>query len=54
MFFKSKKYKIKFYEYFRADMLSEEILLKNNLDIYKLLKYCNIKRTELNWKKSFI
>ncbi len=51
MFFKSKKYKIKFYEYFRAEMLSEEILLQNNLDIYKLLKYCNIKRTELIWKK---
>ena len=48
MFFKGKKYKIKFYENFRADMLSEEILLQNNLDIYKLLKYCNIKRTELN------
>ena len=25
--------------------------MQNNLDIYKLLKFCNIKKTDLNWKK---
>ena len=31
--------------------LVKKLLLQYNLDIYKLLKYCNIKRNELNWKK---
>ncbi len=48
MFFKNKNFKIKFYEYFRAQILSEENLMQNNLDIYKLLKFCNIKKTDLN------
>ena len=43
--FKNKNSKIKFYENFRAQVLSEENFLQNNLDIYKLLDYCNIKRT---------
>jgi len=47
MFFKNKNFKIKFYEYFRAQILSEESLMQNNLDIYKLLNHCNIKRTTL-------
>ena len=42
--FKSKNNKIKFYENFRAQILSEENLVQNNFDIYKLLEYCNIKR----------
>ena len=34
--------KIKFYEDFRAQLISEENLLQNYSDIYKLLKACNI------------
>ena len=45
MFYKNKNFTIKFYEYFRAQILSEESLMQNNLDIYKLLNHCNIKRT---------
>ena len=47
MFFKNKNFKIKFYECFREQILSEESLMQNNLDIYKLLNHCNIKRTTL-------
>ena len=47
MFFKNKNFKIKFYEYFRAQILSEESIIQNNLDIYKLLNHCNIKRNAL-------
>ena len=43
--FKNQNSKIKFYENFRAQILSEENFLQNNLDIYKLLDYCNIKST---------
>ena len=42
--FKRKNSKIKFYENFRAQTLSEENLMQNSLDIYKLLEYCYIKR----------
>ena len=42
--FKRKNSKIKFYENFRARILSEENFMQNNLDIYKLLEYCNIKK----------
>ncbi len=45
MLFKKKKSKLKFYDNFRAQIISEENLVQNNLDIYKLLEYCNIKRT---------
>ena len=41
--FKRKNSKIKFYENFRAKILSEENLWQNNLEIYKLLELCNIK-----------
>ena len=44
LLFKRKNFKIKFYENFRTQILSEENFLQNNLDIYKLLEYCNIKR----------
>ena len=44
LFFKSKNSKIKYYESFRAQILSEENLMQNNFDIYKLLEYCNIKK----------
>jgi hypothetical protein len=47
IYFKNKNFKIKFYEYFRAQILSEESIIQNNLDIYKLLNHCNIKRTTL-------
>ena len=40
--FKSKNSKIKFYENFRAKILSEENIWQNNFEIYKLLDYCNI------------
>ena len=42
--FKRNNSKIKFYENFRAQILSEEKLMQNNFDIYKLLEYCNLKR----------
>ena len=42
--FKRKNSKIKYYENFRAQILSEENLMKNNFDIYKLLDYCNLNR----------
>ena len=45
--FKSKNDKMKFYEKFRAQILSEENCLQNSLDIYKLLKFCNIQKTNL-------
>ena len=40
--FKSKNSKIKYFENFRAQILSEENLMQNNLYIYKLLEYYNI------------
>ena len=42
--FKRKNSKIKFYENFRTKIISEENLMQNNFDIYKLLEYCNLKR----------
>ena len=42
--FKRKNSKIKFYENFRAKILSEENLMLNNFNIYKLLEYSNLKR----------
>ena len=44
LLFKSKNSKIKYYESFRAQILSEENLMQNNFDIYKLLEYCNLKK----------
>jgi len=40
--FKSKNSKIKYFENFRAQILSEQNLMQNNLYIYKLLEYYNI------------
>ena len=37
--FKSKNSTIKFYDNFRAQILSEENFMQNNLDVYKLLEY---------------
>ena len=45
--FKRKNTKIKFYENFRAKILSEENFWQNNLEIYKLLEFCNIKKNSL-------
>ena len=42
--FKRNNSKIKFFENFRAHTLSEENLMQNKCDIYKLLEYCNLKR----------
>ena len=39
--------KMAYYEDFRAKIISEENIIQNYLDIYKLLKACNIKKTEL-------
>ena len=44
IFLKNKNHKIKFFENFRAQILSEESLMQNNLDVYKLFEYFNIKR----------
>ena len=45
MLFKKKNSKIIFFENFRAHILSEENFWQNHLDIYKLLDFCNIKKT---------
>jgi hypothetical protein len=37
--------KIKYYEDFRNEIISEENILQYHLDIYKLLKACNIERS---------
>jgi hypothetical protein len=42
--FKRKNPKIKFYENFRAKVLSEENLMQNSYDLYKLLELCNLKK----------
>ena len=42
--FKRNNSKIKFFENFRAHTLSEENLMQNKCDIYKLLELCNLKR----------
>ena len=42
-FFKKYNPKIKYLEDIRAQIISEENLLQNYSDIYKLLKFCNIK-----------
>ena len=46
---------IKYYEDFRSKLISEENIIQNYLDTYKLLKHCNISKTVINkcmWKKS--
>ena len=44
LLFKNKNSKIQFFESFRAQVLSEENFVQNNLDIYKLLEQCKIER----------
>ena len=43
--------KIKYYEEFRAKLISEENIIQNYLDTYKLLKHCNIKKTAFSSKE---
>ena len=45
--------KIAYYEEFRAKLISEENIIQNYLDIYKLLKVSNIKKTDLCIKENF-
>ena len=39
---------IKYYEDFRCKLISEENIIQNYLDVYKLLKHCNVKKTVIN------
>ena len=52
---KNKNPKINFYKSFRINIISEENLIQNHFDIYKLLKVCNVEILnpfELkNWNK---
>ena len=43
--------KMKYYEDFRAKLISEENIIQNYLDTYKLLKHCDIKKTVFNSKE---
>jgi hypothetical protein len=43
--------KMKYYEDFRAKLISEDNIIQNYLDTYKLLKHCNLKKTVLNIKE---
>jgi hypothetical protein len=45
--------KMAYYEEFRAKLISEENIIQNYLDIYKLLKVSNIKKTDLCIKENF-
>ena len=40
--------KLSHYDKFREDMISEENIIQNHLDIYKLLKYCNLEKNQNN------
>jgi len=42
--FKTNNPKISYLEKFRTQVISEENIIQNHLDIYKLLKFCNIER----------
>ena len=42
--------KIRYYEDFRCKLISEENIIQNYLDIYKLLKHCNVQKTIINIK----
>jgi hypothetical protein len=44
--------KIQYYEEFRNEIISEENILQYHLDIYKLLKACNIERISLFRQKN--
>ena len=43
--------KMKYYEDFRAKLISEENIIQNYLDTYKLLKHCDIKKNVFNSKE---
>ena len=42
--YKHRNPSISYFEKFRTQMLSEENIIQNHLDIYKLLKKCNLER----------
>jgi len=42
--------KMSYYEDFRAKLISEENIIQNYLDTYKLLKHCGLKKTVFNDK----
>ena len=42
--------KMSYYEDFRAKLISEENIIQNYLDTYKLLKHCGVKKTVFNDK----
>ena len=43
--------RILYLEKFRTQVISEENIIQNHLDIYKLLKFCNIERHNLFFLK---
>ena len=45
--FKRNSPKIQYYDDFRNEIISEENILQYHLDIYKLLKACNIERNSV-------
>ena len=45
--------KISYYENFRREIISEENLLQYHLDIYELLKFCNLEKKNISNRKSF-
>ena len=44
--------KLQYYEDFRAKLISEENIIQNYMDTYKLLKHCNIKKTTIENKEN--
>ena len=44
--------KMSYYEDFRAKLISEENIIQNYMDIYKLLKVCNLERIEIFKKEN--
>ena len=44
--------KLQYYEDFRAKLISEENIIQNYMDTYKLLKHCNIKKTAIENKEN--
>ena len=43
--------KMKYYDDFRAKLISEENIIQNYMNTYNLLKHCNIKKVSLNEKE---
>ena len=44
--------KLQYYEDFRAKLISEENIIQNYMDTYKLLKHCNLKKTSIDSKEN--